>query len=132
LGLGGGPKSTERFDEFNNQHLRYVCTHILEETSAFVAGWGIKVGAETVLVIGCGRNEGRGPPRLLDGEICDNTAGGDGETRGGEDLAGPSKRFKAVARGIAEGEGGEVRVQETGGGIGKENGVASSSSIAVS
>ena len=71
----------------------------------------MKVGTDMVFVIGCGRNEGRDPPRILDGEL----RGGDGEAR--ENLAslvGPSKRFSAIARGMEEGDGGEVRVREAG------------------
>jgi len=72
----------------------------------------MKVGTDTVFVIGCGRNEGRDPPRVFDGEL----RGGDGEARGENlaPLASPSKRFSAIARGMEEGDGGEVRVREAG------------------
>ena len=72
----------------------------------------MKVGTDMVFVIGCGRNEGRDPPRILDGEL----RGGDGEARGENlaSLASPSKRFSAIARGMEEGDGGEVRVREVG------------------
>lgn len=106
-------------------------THILEHACAFVAGWGIKVGTATpVFATGCGMNEGRTPPRLLDCAICGNAAGGERETRGGEDLAslaGPSKRRSAVARGIPEGDWvGEAPLQETKGAVGKVRVVSSS------
>lgn len=72
----------------------------------------MKVGTDAVFVIGCGRNEGREPPRVFDSEM----RGGDGEARGENlaSLASPSKRFSATARGMEEGDGGEVRVQEAG------------------
>ena len=78
-------------------------------------------------MIGCGRNEGREPPRRFVGEIRGDAGDGwDREVRGGENLAslaGPSKRFSAVARGMEEGDGGEERVREAGDATGKGKGV---------
>jgi hypothetical protein len=91
-------------------------TYILENSRAFVVGWGIKVGAKTGFVIRCGRHEGREPSHLFGGKVCCDADGCNGEKRESEyleSLSGPSKRFSAVARGMAEGEGGEPRVRET-------------------
>lgn len=82
-------------------------------------------------MIGCGRNEGREPPRIFDGEVR-----GDGGDVGAREenlasLASPSKRFSAVARGMEEGDGGEARVREARHTTGKGKGVWSSSSASV-
>lgn len=53
---------------------------------------------------------------MFEGKVSGDAGDCDGEERDIEYLAsftGPSKRFSAVARGMAEGEGGETRVRET-------------------
>jgi len=99
-------------------------------TFVVVDGCGMKVGGAIVLTVGCGRNDGRAPP-LPGGEPCLEDAGGEGEVRGGEclaSLAGPSNRLSTVARGIADGDGGEAALRETSGNVN----AVSSSSIACS
>src|SRR6266404_3733212 len=75
----------------------------------------MKVGAAIVLKVGCGMNDGR-------------TLALRGEDASLDSLVGPSKRLRTVARGMAEGDGGEPDLRET---SGNEN-VASTSSLATS